>query len=228
MKLAIIHTTAATVEPLRALAAELVPGCGVVNFVDDSILQQLLENGGQVSAVAGRLQAYARFAEQVGADAVLEACSSVGEAVEDMRRVVSVPVLRIDEAMAEQAVNRAGCIGVAATMSTTLEPTKRLLEQKARRAGKRIEMRSKLVSEAFARLQAGDMAGHDALLTDALSALVREVEVVVLAQASMARVLGKIPARQRERFLTSPRSAMERARLALSRRPARVPMIAGC
>ena len=47
-KLAIIHTTTATVEPLRALAEELLPGCRVINFVDDSILPQLAENGGEI------------------------------------------------------------------------------------------------------------------------------------------------------------------------------------
>ena len=38
-------------EPLRALAEELLPGCRVINFVDDSILPQLAENGGDVAAV---------------------------------------------------------------------------------------------------------------------------------------------------------------------------------
>ena len=77
-KIAILYTTPVTVEPLRALAAELLPGVQVVNFVDDSILPQLVETSG-LRAVEPRLVQYAPFAEEVGAEAILSACSSVGE-----------------------------------------------------------------------------------------------------------------------------------------------------
>src|SRR3982751_420245 len=107
VKLAIIHTTTATVEPLKALAAEILSDCDVVNFVDDSILPQLAANGGNLAEVAGRIVQYARFAEEVGADIILEACSSVGEVVDLARREVQIPIVRIDEAMAELAVSRA-------------------------------------------------------------------------------------------------------------------------
>ena len=62
-KLAIIHTTPATVEPMKALASELLPGRELVNFVDDSILPQLAQNGGNLAEVEERLIQYARFAE---------------------------------------------------------------------------------------------------------------------------------------------------------------------
>lgn len=215
-RLAIIHTTAATVEPLKALAAELVPGADVVNFVDDSILPQLRDNGGDVSQVEDRLLHYAEFAEQVGADAILSACSSVGEVAERMRERVSVPVVRIDDAMAEAAVARGGVIGVAATLPTTLEPTQRLIRAKASEQGRSVTIKSRLVDSAYQRLMAGDPAGHDTLLAEALEAFAGEVDVVVLAQASMARVLDRLPEHLRERFLTSPRLAMEQVRAALS------------
>src|SRR5215204_4469540 len=121
-RIAIIHTTPATIEPLKALASELLPDSEVINFVDDSILPQLARNGGDIGEVEERWTAYARFAEQGGADAILSACSSVGELVARAQPGLSVPVVRIDEAMAEEAVRRADRIGVAATLSTTLGP----------------------------------------------------------------------------------------------------------
>jgi hypothetical protein len=69
---AIIHTIPAIVEPMKALTADLLPGSELVNFVDDSILPQLGENGGNLAEVEERLIHYARFAEQVGADVILE------------------------------------------------------------------------------------------------------------------------------------------------------------
>ena len=211
-KLAIIHTTPVTVDTLKALASELLPGVDVVNFVDDSILPQLIENGGDTAAVQERLTHYARFAEQVGADVILSACSSVGVLVPALREQVSIPVVRIDEAMAEQAVASGSRIGVAATLSTTLKPTMALLRRKAQEAGVEVTLEPLVVESAYQRLMAGDRDGHDTLLVEALSELAARNDVVVLAQASMARVLPRIPEDRRDRFLTSPRLGVERVK----------------
>ncbi|NLF66837.1 MAG: aspartate/glutamate racemase family protein [Chloroflexi bacterium] len=214
-RIAIIHTTPATVEPLKALARELLPGYDVVNFVDDSILPQLAESEGDLSLVEPRVLAYARFAEQVGASGVLEACSSIGELVAPAQAAIDIPLVRIDDAMAEEAIRRGQRIGVAATLQTTLGPTTRLLREKARAAGREIAVTPLLVDEAYRRLMAGDATGHDRILAEALTRLAGEVEVVVLAQASMARVLPTLPPALQEKFLTSPRLAMERLRAVL-------------
>ncbi len=214
-KLAIIHTTAATVEPLKALAHELIPGVVIVNFVDDSILPQLLANGGNVDEVEHRILQYARYAEEIGADILLEACSSVGEVVPQARRVLSIPVVRIDEPMAEAAVRQGSCIGVAATLPTTLKPTTNLIQEKAQLSGRQVEIRPLLIEGAYNKLMSGDTEGHDQALVEGLSALISVCDRVVLAQASMARVLPRLAADVRSRFLTSPRMAMEQVKQVL-------------
>ena len=211
-RLAIIHTTPATIDTLKALANELLPGAEVINFVDDSILPELGRNGGDLSAVVERLIAYARFAEQAGATIILEACSSVGELVTQMQAAVNVPVVRIDSAMAETAVKRGPRIGVAATLPTTLEPTTRLLRSIANTHGNSIVLQQELVSGAYQRLIAGDRDGHDNLIVETLTRLSAVTDVVVLAQASMARVLPRLNGEAQSRILTSPRLAMERVR----------------
>lgn len=208
-KLAIIHTTPATVESLKSLALEYLPGCRIINFVDDSILPQLAESEGDLTLVEERLLAYARFAQEVGADIVLEACSSVGEVTKKMKVAVSIPVVRIDDEMAELAVCRANVIGVAATLNTTLNPTSKLLQEKAQQAGKDIILNTLLVNEAYQALLAGDRVQHDLILSQALTKLAEKNEVVVLAQASMAGVIGRIPQQEQHKFLSSPRLAME-------------------
>lgn len=210
--LAIIHTTPATVDTLKALAAEIMPGYDVVNIVDDSILPQLARNGGDLNDVRERLVQYARNAEAVGADVILEACSSVGEVVADMRETVGIPVVRIDEAMAEEAVSRGTRVGVAATLPTTLNPTVRQLEAKAEAAGKTIDVETALAETAYRKLMAGDRDGHDADLAQVLTKLAQTVDVVVLAQASMARVIPSLPEDIQSKFLSSPRMGMERVR----------------
>ena len=216
--LAIIHTTTVTVDPLKALAAELLPECEVINFVDDSILPQLRRNGGDVGAVADRLLHYARFAEQVGADVILNACSSVGGVVAQMRQQVATPIVRIDEAMAEEAVRRGARIGVAATLATTLNPTIQLVRSKADAVGAIVEIVPLLADTAYQKLVAGDKAGHDADLAAALADLAASVDVVVLAQASMARVVSSLPPAAQQKCLSSPRLGMERVKALLERK----------
>jgi Asp/Glu/hydantoin racemase len=215
-KLAILHTTLATTVSLPVLAAEILPGVSLHHFVDDTILPQLLANGGRTSEVEERVVQYARFAEQAGADVILCACSSIGEIVPAAQRCLNIPILRIDETMAEKAIANGGSIGVAATLETTLGPTSRLIVQKAFKAGKEIRLSKKLIEGAYHRLIAGDTAGHDELVLQGLAEFAAQVDIIVLAQASMARVLTHLPAADAARFLTSPRLGLEQVRKVLS------------
>jgi Asp/Glu/hydantoin racemase len=200
------------VEPLRALATEIIPGVQVINFVDDSILSLLARNGGNLAEVEDRLVHYARYAQESGGDIILEACSSVGEVVPVMQEAVAIPVVRIDAEMAKAAVRQGNRIGVAATLPTTLRPTTRLLMDAGAATGRPIEIEPLLIVGAYEKLIAGDRDGHDALLVEALARLAGEVDVVVLAQASMARVLDRLPEPQRDRFLSSPQLAMTKVK----------------
>jgi hypothetical protein len=214
-KFAIIHTTPVTVQLLTALAEDILPGWEILNYVDDSVLPQLASNGGKLEDVIGRLVQSAVLAEAAGAAGILSACSSVGECVSAMAKSVSIPVVRIDEAMAEESVRRGIRIGVAATVGTTLNPTTRLILAKAAAAGKEVELEPVLVSEAYQMLAAGDAQGHDRVLTAALEGLAQSVDVVALAQASMMRFLSGLPPEMRTKFISSPRSGMERLKSVL-------------
>ncbi|WP_179107247.1 aspartate/glutamate racemase family protein [Sediminibacillus massiliensis] len=211
-KLAIVHTTPLTVEPLKALAKDYIPDYQIVNFVDDSILPQLNENGGNTEEVEERLIQYMRYAEQAGADVILNACSSVGEVAAKAREQINTPVVRIDEPMAELAIEKGEKIGVAATLATTLNPTIALLRSKSYELNKQVEFQSRIAGEAYQCLLAGDKDGHDEKLKAVLSDLASESDVVVLAQASMARVVTSLPEEMQDKFLSSPALGMQRVK----------------
>jgi Asp/Glu/hydantoin racemase len=183
-------------------------------MVDESLIKNTIATGKLQPKTARRLLSLIESAELAGAQAALVTCSSIGEAVSGSRPFFEMPVFRIDEAMAEAAVSRGVRIGVAATLRTTLEPTLALLEATARRRGKAIETRPSLCDGAFEAVAAGQVERHDSLVLDALHKLVKTTDVVVLAQASMARVLASLP-EQPTPILTSPRLAMESMREAL-------------
>ena len=216
-KLAIIHTAPVNIEPLNALAAELLPSYEVVNLMDDSILRHL-RNGGTIDDIEERYAQYVRIAENIGAEGILHVCSSIRDLVPRVQQQVTIPIVSIDEAMAKIAVRRGQRVGVVATLASTLEPTLALLQRQAAMVDHAVEIVPVLVDAAFARLQSGDATGHDALLVEAFKDLVDQVDVVVLAQASMARVVATLPPPMQERFLSSPRLGMEHIKSVLEAR----------
>jgi len=216
-KLAIIHTTPVTIEPLKELAVKTIGDCEIINLVDDSILPQLSKNGGNIQEIAQRWESYAKIAEQQGADCILNACSSIGELVSFTQPKVSTPIVRIDDAMAEFAIHSAEKIGVAATLETTLKPTLELLKQKASEKGKAVEIEPILVASAYQKLMAHDKEGHDLDLAIALRELAKKVDIVVLAQASMARVVSNFTEEEQSLFVTSPELGMDAVKRTLQK-----------
>src|SRR6476646_9716690 len=113
----------------------------------------------------------------------------MGRAVEASRALVAATVLRADEPMAEQAVRTGPRIGVIATLPSTLEPTAALIQSRAAAANKTIELTTQVVAGAFDAVISSDGATHDQLVAAALRDMAKKTNVIVLAQASMARVV---------------------------------------
>lgn len=207
--IAVIHTVAATVDVFGRLLRERLPSRPIVNLVDDSILPELRDNGGEVSAILPRWRTYARIAQERGAAVILNACSSIGELCAPVSAELGIPIVRVDARMAREAVARGPRVAVAATLPTTLRPTSGILRQTAGGAGIAVAIEPLLVEGAFEALTRGDQAGHDELLVAALDRAAATSDVVVLAQASMARVLPRLPEAERRKFLVSPPLAVE-------------------
>lgn len=209
-RLALIHTVAGNEAVFARLADELLPGVDTTAMVDESLLQDAIAAGGLTDEVRERLVRGVKAVRSAGADAVLVTCSSVGAAAEEAARQVDVPVVRVDQPMADAAVRMGRRIGVLATLRTTLEPTADLVRRRAESAGRQAEVVAEVADGAFDALRAGDVARHDDLVRQAYERVRDRVDVVVLAQASMARALDALPEEERSApVLASPRLGME-------------------
>jgi len=191
--LGLIHTSATLVPMFQKLCQEKLPNVDTFNIVDDSLIKDTIAKGGLTPQTAGRVSDYVRSAAAAGADQILVTCSSIGAAVEGAAAMTAIPVLRVDRPMADQAVATGKRIGVIATVGTTMEPTADLIRRRAAAAGKEIVLTAKLCEGAFAALMSGDTETHDSKVRAALEELMQKNDVIVLAQASMARVVGTLP-----------------------------------
>jgi len=208
--LGLIHTSAALVPIFQPLCRAKLPGVEVFNIADDSLIKDVIARGQLTPLTSRRVAEHVLSAEAAGADFILVTCSSIGRAVEAAALQTSIPVLRVDQPMADKAVRLGRRVGVVATLGTTLEPTADLILRRASQAGREVEVVARLCAGAFEALMAGDTAAHDAAVTAALTALAAEVDVIVLAQASMARVAAGLgEAKGRPPILASPEIAIE-------------------
>ncbi|HME09940.1 MAG TPA: aspartate/glutamate racemase family protein [Bryobacteraceae bacterium] len=210
-RVAFVNTVTTLPSVFKALVNELAPQLDVFSIVDESLLQNTIRSGELTKPTILRLVNYLSMAQQAGADIVMVTCSSIGPAADIGRSLVDIPVLRVDEAMAERALECGSRIGVAATLSTTLKPTADLIQRKASEAGKHVTIVSKVCTGAFEALSAGDTNLHDCLVAQGLKELMSQVDVVVLAQASMARIVDSLaPSEKTLPIFSSPRLAVER------------------
>ncbi len=211
-KLGLIHTSATLVPVFKDLIDQYLSDkdLKVFNIVDDSLIGNTIERNELTYDTQRRVVDYVGSAQAAGADFIMVTCSSIGPAVEAAASLTGVPVLRVDQPMADQAVQMGTKIGVVATLPTTLAPTQDLVRRRAIAAQKEVEITAKLCEGAFEALMGGAPEKHDEMVATALKELSTQVDVIVLAQASMARVVGQLSdADKKVPILASPPIAME-------------------
>lgn len=218
--LALIHSSFVFLNvetSLMKMLSEALPGVRLVNIVDDSLLADVIREGKVTPAITRRMCHYVLAAEQTGAQAILSLCSTMGDTIDVARKLVSMPIMKIDEAMAEKAVAEGEKIGVLATVSTTLDPTIRLIHSKGGDIHKQVKTERLLCEGAFQNLMSGDKAKHDQMVMEKASSSVKRVDVFVLAQASMARLESQIAKAVGKPVFSSPRLAVERVKQVLEK-----------
>ena len=211
----VIHSSNVTLELLNGLFKKNIPEARVYNIIDDSLLAGLFVHGSPTKDMAKRFCAYASLAEGAGADIIFSQCSSYGNVVDVARKLVDIPIIKIDGAMMELAVKSASRIAVLATVKSTMGPSCDLLRECAGIAGKRIEITEIVAENALSVLMdEKDPDKHDKIVMDLIDNLPKEVECAVLAQGSMHRLKDKL-ANAKIPVLVSPESGVLAVREAL-------------
>ena len=195
MKLGIVYTST-TPELIECVNEEIRKNLGdtpeILNYQDPSILAEVREHGYVTAGAAARLVGMYIQAVSDGADAILNCCSSVGE--------VADAAQSIDEEMCREAARLGKRVGVLATLPTTLEPTKNTVSRVAREMNSHVELVDGLV-DAFG----ADQDKFKALLCAKAEEIADQVDVILLAQGSMAYAEDAIHEKIGKPVLSSPR-----------------------
>ncbi len=213
-----IHTLPLLVDEFERLGHAIIPNVKMMHVLDEPLLALVQQRNGIGPEEAERLESHIRLAQRAGAQAVLVTCSTLSPAIAGMRTKVPIPLISIDERMAALAVARGERIGVIATAKSTLGPTEKMLKDQAALLGREVVVHMHHVDGALDLLLSGEGGKHDKLVKQAVDDISPQVDVIVLAQASMARVLDVIAEGERKvPLLSSPHIALEQARELLGR-----------
>jgi Asp/Glu/hydantoin racemase len=214
---AAFFTAQAIVEPIKQLFEEIVPDCRLINIIEDAMIQDVIREGYVTPVIARRLVRYFLAAQDTGADLIFNTCSSIGDVAIQARGLLDIPLVKIDDAMAGEAVRIGSRIGVVATLPTTLAPTVRLVKAKAAQAGRSVSVIEGLAKGAYEALIAKQPERHDNMITAAAEEVARQADVIVLAQGSMARMEEALGKRTGKPVLSSPRRGVLEAKATLER-----------
>jgi hypothetical protein len=207
----IVHTSLVSHQHLNDLFSKFVPEAEVHNIVDDSLLKEVSAHGAVTPAIVNRLCKYFDAAASIGSDLVFNQCSSVGEAAALAAKTIGVLVLRVDEAMAEKAVEMGNKIGVVATVASTVLPSCNLIKEKAELAKKSVEVIPYLVDGAMHVLMQEGREKHNLLVKEKVLECAKACDVVVLAQGSMVVLLPELTDVVKP-VLSSPELGVRKAR----------------
>ena len=207
-KLFVFHPSPYMVDELDVLLSQHAPELEVENVIIPELLDTAMQTGitkdlrAQVEAAISKIPSRPKCV-------ILCSCSTFGGCAEEMQSLTENSVIRIDRPMAELAVDTGQNIGVAAAVESTIGPTKDLLHSVAEAKGKHVNLHEILCSSAWERRQHNDKTGYIDEIVSTLENASSCVDVMVLAQGSMAPAVERlnhlpIP------VLSSPLLAVER------------------
>lgn len=210
MRIGFIHATCNAVAPIMETAKAFCPEVNIVNFVDEYLLEHANQVGGIDPAGLRQFAKLLFSAAQANPDGIVVACTVYSPMAAYFQPFLEVPIVGIDRAMIEQAVDSGEKIGIIGTTAPSVPAMKKQMLEYAVSAGKVPVMETRTVTEAMARLRAGDPKAHDDLIRRAaLELIAAGCTTIVLSQITMAR------ARQQIQIpgitvLTSPETGLAR------------------
>ena len=192
MKLCTLHTSDKFMElmtiPFTRPFIKKYPEVEQMDIADSSLIVETQAAGAPTPAVARRMYNYMLSAVDAGADAILVTCTSVNSVTNKLKELISVPVISIEEPVAFEAVTTGKKIGILSSLATSAEPVRNTILRVAEGLGASPEIEISVAEGAFDALMNGDRSLHDDKVRKKLAEMSGKVDVIILAQLSMALV----------------------------------------
>lgn len=180
--LGFLHVARSSADLFEDLARARDPHVVTRHVVDADLLATARADG----LPAARPAITARLRELGDCTAVLCTCSTIAGEVEAIGRAAGMTVIRADQPMADLAVRAGSRIAMAYAVESTRLVSREVLFDAARAAGRDVTIFDVPCLDAWPLFEAGDQPAYEARIAEHIRALTEPVDVIVIAQASMA------------------------------------------
>jgi Asp/Glu/hydantoin racemase len=188
---AVIHATPATMNPVAAGFGADFPEADLWHLLDDRLVKEADAAGGLTSQLEHRMTSLIQYAVDGGAQAVQLACSMYGPVALAAKQ--PVPVVAADQALFDEVLAlKPQHVAVLASLRAAADDSTERLTAALTSAGVTAKIRPVVVEEAYAAASAGDSQRLSRVLAEAAASLGEDVDVVVLAQYSLAAAVEAI------------------------------------
>jgi Asp/Glu/hydantoin racemase len=212
----LVHPYFPAMAPIDAAFKQGWPEAQTVNLLDESLYADVPQDGTLSPLLYGRVATLLNHCVGSGADGIVFTGTTFGPAIEAVRPHIKVPLLRVEEAMAEQAVGMGRDILLVCSAKRAMPVIRGSLEAAAQRQNLAPRISELWVSGAKDALAQGGMEAHDRLIA-------REVEAsghsgtIVIGQISMVGAVAYLSPEIMRRTVTSLNAAVARMRALVER-----------
>lgn len=210
-RLALIHATRVAIEPVERAAKEHWPEAETISILEEGLSVDRTATSELTKELCDRILGLSHYAELARSDGVLFTCSAFGSAIEAAAIQSDIPVMKPNEAMFGAAFE----YGDRVAMIYTFEPAAKGMEQEFREAsesqGRSAGLVSYFAAQALEAKRDGDTHTHDRLVAET-AASIKNADVILLAQFSMASAAPLARTRTNIPVLTSPDVAIAEIR----------------
>jgi hypothetical protein len=213
---ALVSSTRAVFGPMEAAFREVFPEAQILHLLDETLLEDFRREGGLSPHTRHKALQMALTAQEAGVDGILVTCSTLSPSVDDFRPFVRIPIIKIDEPVIEEVVQKADTIGLLATAETVLKSVEPLVMKKAQDLGREISVLRFIKGDVWPLLQK-DLSAFYRAIAEAATQAARECQAVILTQVSMAPGRDYVEEKLRNKIYSSPIYAVQTLRKILSK-----------
>lgn len=207
--IALIHAVHAAISPVENAFAANWPEAMTYSLLAEDLTRDLAAAGKQTDAIKNRIGQLARFAAYAKVDGILFTCSAFASSIEAARLNSSIPILKPNEAMFEEAINNGGRVGMLVTFEAAIPSMTDEFSQMAEQSNKEVSLETHFVTGALEAINAGQPETQNSLLAQAAQKL-PAYDTLMLAQFSMSGALSEVQNMTEAKVLTSPNSAINK------------------
>jgi hypothetical protein len=213
---ALVSSTRAVFGPMAAAFREEFPEAQILHLLDETLLEDFRREGGLSPRSRQKALQMALAAQEAGVDGILVTCSTLSPSVDDLRPFLKIPIVKIDEPVIEEVVQKADTIGLLATAETVLKSVEPLVTKKALDFGRKISVCRFVKGDVWPLLQKDPSAFYRAI-AEAATQAARECQAVILTQVSIAPGRDYVEEKLRNKIYASPTYAVQTLRKMLSK-----------